>query len=105
MYWLRCFVWCCVCWAVYFLQILFFFFSRRRRHTILVSDWSSDVCSSDLATMISFGSVDPRCSSRDEPRDEQRVTTEPKEIIVAADALDPEQLTEQFRHTDLLGRR
>src|SRR5262249_46468776 len=25
-----------------------FFFSIRRRHTILVSDWSSDVCSSDL---------------------------------------------------------
>src|SRR5258706_7821098 len=24
-----------------------FFFSSRRRHTILVSDWSSDVCSSD----------------------------------------------------------
>src|SRR5262249_58858866 len=29
-------------WAV------FFFFSSRRRHTRLVSDWSSDVCSSDL---------------------------------------------------------
>src|SRR5262249_58047813 len=27
---------------------LVFFFSSRRRHTILVSDWSSDVCSSDL---------------------------------------------------------
>src|SRR5258706_12530297 len=27
---------------------LCFFFSSRRRHTILVSDWSSDVCSSDL---------------------------------------------------------
>src|SRR5262249_56847325 len=26
----------------------FFFFSSRRRHTSLVSDWSSDVCSSDL---------------------------------------------------------
>src|SRR5438093_408845 len=26
-----------------------FFFSSRRRHTSLVSDWSSDVCSSDLA--------------------------------------------------------
>src|SRR5437016_8906037 len=25
-----------------------FFFSSRRRHTRLVSDWSSDVCSSDL---------------------------------------------------------
>src|SRR5262249_6198326 len=28
-----------------------FFFSSRRRHTRLVSDWSSDVCSSDLADM------------------------------------------------------
>src|SRR5258706_12171667 len=29
----------------------FFFFSSRRRHTRLVSDWSSDVCSSDLCTI------------------------------------------------------
>src|SRR5258706_6808961 len=28
--------------------LFFFFFSSRRRHTRLVSDWSSDVCSSDL---------------------------------------------------------
>src|SRR5262249_56209360 len=28
-----------------------FFFSSRRRHTRLVSDWSSDVCSSDLVSM------------------------------------------------------
>src|SRR5215212_10336734 len=27
----------------------FFFFSSRRRHTRCLSDWSSDVCSSDLA--------------------------------------------------------
>src|SRR5471030_1845044 len=26
-----------------------FFFSSRRRHTICLSDWSSDVCSSDLS--------------------------------------------------------
>src|SRR5690606_39797447 len=26
-----------------------FFFSSRRRHTIFSRDWSSDVCSSDLA--------------------------------------------------------
>src|SRR5438046_10624967 len=31
-----------------FLFVVFFFFSSRRRHTRLVSDWSSDVCSSDL---------------------------------------------------------
>src|SRR5947199_6454657 len=33
----------------------FFFFSSRRRHTRCLSDWSSDVCSSDLVT---------NCSSR-----------------------------------------
>src|SRR5947199_8991488 len=30
------------------LSILNFFFSSRRRHTRCLSDWSSDVCSSDL---------------------------------------------------------
>src|SRR5438093_13518850 len=29
-----------------------FFFSSRRRHTRLVSDWSSDVCSSDLVLAV-----------------------------------------------------
>src|SRR5262245_63223306 len=28
----------------------FFFFSSRRRHTRCLSDWSSDVCSSDLGS-------------------------------------------------------
>src|SRR2546427_7487003 len=30
-------------------SLLFFFFSSRRRHTRFDCDWSSDVCSSDLA--------------------------------------------------------
>src|SRR5688500_20312290 len=29
--------------------VFWFFFSSRRRHTRLQGDWSSDVCSSDLA--------------------------------------------------------
>src|SRR5437899_4925728 len=33
----------------YSLCCLFFFFSSRRRHTRCLSDWSSDVCSSDLS--------------------------------------------------------
>src|SRR5262249_59623099 len=33
------------------LSMLGFFFSSRRRHTRLVSDWSSDVCSSDLISI------------------------------------------------------
>ena len=36
--------------------VLVFFFSSRRRHTRLVSDWSSDVCSSDLERTVG-GSV------------------------------------------------
>src|SRR4030066_2309076 len=31
---------------------LFFVFSSRRRHTIFKCDWSSDVCSSDLAYVL-----------------------------------------------------
>ena len=41
----------CCCFFVVFVVVVvlfFFFFSSRRRHTRLVSDWSSDVCSSDL---------------------------------------------------------
>src|SRR5205814_6644438 len=34
---------CIVCYFI------FFFFSSRRRHTRCLSDWSSDVCSSDLS--------------------------------------------------------
>src|ERR1039458_10600072 len=32
-------------WRIF---VIFFFFSSRRRHTRCLSDWSSDVCSSDL---------------------------------------------------------
>src|ERR1019366_1065071 len=32
----------------------FFFFSSRSRHTRLVSDWSSDVCSSDLLPALRY---------------------------------------------------
>src|SRR5205814_2915982 len=36
------------------LVVLFacFFFSSRRRHTRCLSDWSSDVCSSDLGQLV-----------------------------------------------------
>src|SRR5438046_7905643 len=40
-----------------FFCLFFFFFSSRRRHTRLVSDWSSDVCSSDLNATMWGGSI------------------------------------------------
>src|SRR5262245_41217834 len=55
---IRCFCTVCVIFISYlvfcffcFLSVVvcfFFFFSSRRRHTRCLSDWSSDVCSSDL---------------------------------------------------------
>src|SRR6266511_4156072 len=39
-------------------KFLFFFFSCRRRHTRFSRDWSSDVCSSDLALAHSLSAVD-----------------------------------------------
>src|SRR5438477_9983737 len=38
---------------IYNVFVYFFFFSSRRRHTRLTCDWSSDVCSSDLACVLS----------------------------------------------------
>src|SRR2546430_7114195 len=37
-------------------MLVFFFFSSRRRHTRFDCDWSSDVCSSDLAL---YGRITP----------------------------------------------
>src|SRR5437016_6864097 len=40
-------------WDTTSFEFLFpFFFSSRRRHTRLVSDWSPDVCSSDLLVSV-----------------------------------------------------
>src|SRR5262249_57876455 len=43
---------------------VFFFFSSRRRHTRLVSDWSSDVCSSDLSAPSSAAASMPSSPPR-----------------------------------------
>src|SRR5438046_8786043 len=48
---------------------IMFFFSSRRRHTRLVSDWSSDVCSSDLRTRGGPGTGEERgVGAADGPR-------------------------------------
>src|SRR5690606_6474492 len=46
-----------------------FFFSSRRRHTRFSRDWSSDVCSSDLATdQAAHDAVDVQLGGRDRER-------------------------------------
>src|SRR5262245_65553246 len=44
------------------LLLFLFFFSSRRRHTRCLSDWSSDVCSSDLSTVVVQPTLDPNKS-------------------------------------------
>src|SRR5436189_1199072 len=53
----------------------FFFFSSRRRHTRYIGDWSSDVCSSDLAREFTraVGAINQWSSGR--PRPPKTVTT------------------------------
>src|SRR3546814_1219347 len=39
-------------YVLYLLIILFFFFKQKTAYEMRISDWSSDVCSSDLAILI-----------------------------------------------------
>src|SRR5580698_9450083 len=54
------------------IYIIFFFFSSRRRHTRLTCDWSSDVCSSDLAADRGTPVPQGGAQHRGEPRARRR---------------------------------
>src|SRR3546814_2852285 len=45
----------CVCFNVLDLYLCCFFFKQKTAYEMRISDWSSDVCSSDLARAISCG--------------------------------------------------
>src|SRR5471030_3485337 len=53
--------------------IRFFFFSSRRRHTRCLSDWSSDVCSSDLDYRWQ-ARTGGKAAARREPRQDRKST-------------------------------
>src|SRR3546814_4422479 len=44
----------CVLVSVLFVELFFFFFKQKTAYEMRISDWSSDVCSSDLLVM-AFG--------------------------------------------------
>src|SRR5690606_40714891 len=78
-------------WHFCHLFCIFFFFSSRRRHTRFSRDWSSDVCSSDLA-------ADPRRPVV------QRETTEASDLNALATCQSLAHLLEQRldRELDIL---
>src|SRR3546814_4605037 len=47
-------------------MLFFFFFKQKTAYEMRISDWSSDVCSSDLAPRLSAASV-PGAAKRREP--------------------------------------
>src|SRR5256885_8755116 len=61
-----------VWWSYTRAVCFFFFFSSRRRHTRLQGDWSSDVCSSDLARRGVFGVTRRAGVAGDEAEEELR---------------------------------
>src|SRR3546814_8046887 len=53
-----CFLWsdrCVLFW--FYMFLLFFFFKQKTAYEMRISDWSSDVCSSDLAPLLDDGVV------------------------------------------------
>src|SRR3546814_15481694 len=48
------------CWFVSMLLLWFFFFKQKTAYEMRISDWSSDVCSSDLAQVDPARCVDGR---------------------------------------------
>src|SRR3546814_4590356 len=44
--------------------VFFFFFKQKTAYEMRISDWSSDVCSSDLATQDAYESVEGLSGSR-----------------------------------------
>src|SRR3546814_5847028 len=44
----------CVVCSYYVLLVFFFFFKHKTAYEMRISDWSSDVCSSDLVSVMRF---------------------------------------------------
>src|SRR5438034_7039607 len=60
------------------LSYFFFFFSSRRRHTRSLCDWSSDVCSSDLAKTTNSTSKEPSHDTASSTHDRRHAVTQPR---------------------------
>src|SRR6266508_4927633 len=76
--------------------VLFFFFSSRRRHTRWPRDWSSDVCSSDLADFIARKERKPRVQQAQFQvlAQEKRLRRAEQCQVGAFHVLDPHELLE-----------
>src|SRR2546427_5947227 len=82
---------------------LVFFFSSRRRHTRFDCDWSSDVCSSDLAPEFQLD-VKQLARARNHLGGQQGVAAQIEEVVLDADLFDSEHFSPDLRQ-QLLDRK
>src|SRR3546814_10033764 len=66
----------CVVFNVLFFLVFFFFFKQKTAYEMRISDWSSDVCSSDLEQLFMIAEQEARfgalCPQVDQPVDHLR---------------------------------
>src|SRR3546814_14212631 len=83
--------------------MIFFFFKQKTAYELRISDWSSDVCSSDLAQVIRLVRGVPAAEQRVAMREASEA---PDDVAVAAYAFDAPGIDSRAaRHRDrLVGR-
>src|SRR2546427_361336 len=88
---------------------MFFFFSSRRRHTRFDCDWSSDVCSSDLAPRPTSdapgrGALGVGCGAVQVAAGRKCVRFDAEQVHHFAFSLNPRYVYEQGRYGDVVVR-
>src|SRR3546814_1086131 len=97
------YLWCClftVC-SVFLHFLFFFFFKQKTAYELRISDWSSDVCSSDLVHVLRAGR--PRCKPRVLRRHLE--TTDRRAVSGRGSQCRGDRFTRQLGRTHLVGRQ
>src|SRR3546814_2502746 len=68
-----------------YLRSVFFFFKQKTAYEMRISDWSSDVCSSDLLAKNLAGGDEPRCDRRHDAQDVGPVALDERFIDLTSD--------------------
>src|SRR3546814_9724195 len=78
----------CVCWyVIVVVSLFFFFFKQKTAYEMRISDWSSDVCSSDLC----LGSLETMMGDKEDGHGAEGTMTMEQLLT------DPEQRSEERR--------
>src|SRR3546814_5826686 len=86
--------------SLYYTHVFFFFFKQKTAYEMRISDWSSDVCSSDLRFLDQGGDPVKR-----QPLNGERGEVQDQDRAVAVVAQDPEIGGDPFQDVPIGGRQ